>query len=99
VPFFFSGWGDWAPQNAGNWPFGFGGQNLRSYRWASPDDGGTKPFNEFTGEDDRSWALMRRVGTKAAGRELDGQICDEFPRGFQRYQHDGRQESADDRRA
>jgi protein gp37 len=81
VPFFFRQWGEWAPQNAATWPYGDGGRNPHRYCWVSPDGGEAKPFAEFTASDDQRWALMKRVGTKAAGRELDGQICDEFPRG------------------
>jgi protein gp37 len=80
VPFFFKQWGEWGPQNGAAWPFGDAWQNPHRHRWISPDDGRTKPFGEFTGTDDLAWAHMKRLGKKAAGRELDGQVCDEFPR-------------------
>lgn len=80
VPFFFKQWGEWAPQNGAAWPLGDACQNPHRHSWVSPDDGRAKPFGEFTGTDDLAWAHMKRVGKKAAGRELDGQIRDEFPR-------------------
>ena len=79
VPFFLKQWGEWGPKNAATWPLGDAWQNPQRHRWVSPDGRRTKPFGEFTGTDDMDWALMRRVGRKTAGRELDGQICDEFP--------------------
>ena len=80
VPFFFKQWGEWAPQNGVAWPLGDAGQNPHRHRWVSPADGRAKPFGELTGTGDLGWAHMKRVGKKAAGRELDGQIRDEFPR-------------------
>ena len=41
---------------------------------------GAKPFGELIGTGDLAWAHMKRVGKRAAGRELDGQIRDGFPR-------------------
>jgi protein gp37 len=80
VPFFFKQWGEWGLQNGVAWPFGDAWQNPHRHCRVSPDDGRAKPFGEFTGTDDLAWAHMKRVGKKAAGRELDGQVCDEFPR-------------------
>ena len=80
VPFFFKQWGEWGPKNAATWPLGDAWKNPQRHCWVSPDGRRTKPFGAFTGTDDMDWALMRRVGKKAVGRELDGQICDEFPR-------------------
>jgi protein gp37 len=80
VPFFFKQWGEWGPKNAATWPLGDAWRNPQRHQWISPDGTRAKPFGEFTGTDDMDWALMRRTGKKAAGRELDGQVCDEFPR-------------------
>ena len=80
VPFFFKQWGEWAPQNGAAWPLGDARQNPHRHSWVSPADGRAEPFGEFTGNGDLAWAHMKRVGKKAAGRELDGQIRDEFPR-------------------
>jgi len=80
VPFFFKQWGEWAPQNGAAGPLGDARQNPHRHRWVSPDDGRATPFGELTGTDDLAWAHMKRAGKKAAGRELDGQIRDEFPR-------------------
>jgi hypothetical protein len=72
-------WGKWAPQNGAAWPLGDAWQNPHRHRWVSPDDGRAKPFGELTGTGDLARAHMKRVGKKAAGRQLDGQIRDEFP--------------------
>jgi Protein of unknown function (DUF5131) len=80
VPFFFKQWGEWGPQNGAASPLGDAWQNPHRHRWVSPDDGRAKPFGELNGTGDLGWAHMKRVGKKAAGRELDGQIRDEFPR-------------------
>lgn len=48
-------------------------------RWVAPD-GATYPHGDFNGSDEhRRWAQVQRVGKKAAGRELDGRVWDEFP--------------------
>jgi len=72
-------WGEWAPQNSAAWPLNDAWQNPHRHRWVSPVDGRAKPFGELTGTDDLACAHMKRAGKKAAGRELDGQIRDEFP--------------------
>ena len=67
-------------QNGAAWSLGDAWQDPCRHRWVSPADGRAKPFGEFTGTDGLAWAYIRRVGKKAAGRKLDGQIRDEFPR-------------------
>jgi len=72
-------WGEWAPQNSAAWPLNDAWQDPHRHRWVSSVDGRAKPFGELTGTDDLACAHMKRAGKKAAGRELDGQIRDEFP--------------------
>ncbi|MCX5066604.1 phage Gp37/Gp68 family protein [Micromonospora lupini] len=62
---------DWSPADA--WT------NPQRHRWVDPVTGKTKPFAEFTGTDDRAWAHVARVGLKAAGRLLDGELHDARP--------------------
>lgn len=79
VPFLFEGWGEWVPIDGPNWP------SAASDRL--PNDCFIKPSGEVIRWDKRglmtSWTdyLMRRVGHKNAGRQLDGHIHDGFPRG------------------
>lgn len=76
VPFLFKQWGEWAPGNRGP------GDDLserdrtrcKSGFFTYNDDwieGGPNPFRQ----------TMDRIGKKAAGRQIDGQTHDEFPRG------------------
>lgn len=72
VPFFFKQWGAWNVADVV--PFGdLGGEFRRgSVRIV-------KPVGKNDGHFRRGDALMRRVGKKAAGRELDGREWNEYP--------------------
>jgi len=87
VPFTFKQWGEWAPEEAIS-------ENDRIVagahdRWGTVDLDGrlwelTTPWTSIdlqTGEmtKDPEEAVMWRVGKKAAGRELDGQVWDQWP--------------------
>jgi Protein of unknown function (DUF5131) len=70
VPFFFLGWGEWAPAEA---PAGHVSREateaflgLDGRHWLMQEGGPGR-------------AYMRRVGKQAAGRLLDGRTWDEFP--------------------
>lgn len=77
-------WGEWAPKPATN----MHSHESRAGWYHSPDrhvvvdaaTGATKLAREFTGTEPASSAFMFRVGKKAAGRELDGRVWDEYPR-------------------
>lgn len=79
VAYFFKQWGEWGPRYGETWTVGDAWRTPQRHRWINPADGHTKPFGEFTGTDDLDWARMFRVGKKAAGRELDGRVWDQFP--------------------
>jgi protein gp37 len=79
VPFLFKQWGEWSERGNPDWPLGDAWKNPQRHRWVSPDDGKVKPFGEFTGNGDMGWAHVKRVGKKAAGRDLDGREWSEFP--------------------
>jgi len=64
VPFFFKGWGEWAP--------GESISNLRPYPTKSYSDGGWPDCGDDWGEEADNGPLMYRVGKRAAGRLLDG---------------------------
>ena len=85
VPFLFKQHGEWSERGNPEWPLGDAWKNPQRHRLVSPVDGKVKPFGEFTGTDGAwGWAHVKRVGKKAAGRVLDGQTWDEFPRDEQR---------------
>ncbi|WP_395705181.1 DUF5131 family protein [Rhodococcus ruber] len=66
VPFLFKQWGEWAP-------------SARPSEFVDAD-GQRKTTNDLTALTiPTSWAPVRRVGKKAAGRELDGSTWDQYP--------------------
>lgn len=72
VPFFFKQWGSWAPHayvnaDTGNPLLRIGYSKTEERR------------ERIVGEPPRA-LNMRRVGKKAAGRELDGRTHEEYPR-------------------
>lgn len=68
VPFFFKQWGEYAPWSSV-------GADL-----VTPE-GELRTTNDISGMTaPEGWAWVRRVGKKAAGRELDGRTWDEFPK-------------------
>lgn len=69
VPFFFKQWGEWAPAG-----YGLGCIDPRERLVGPPIQG---PPAAPPGH--RGFEVIRRVGKKAAGRELDGEVHDEFP--------------------
>lgn len=73
VPFLFKQWGEWAPHEAK--PSGDEGGDLRRghVRYLQGDD--REPDGRFR----RGDAAVARVGKKAAGRMLDGQLHDGYP--------------------
>lgn len=74
VPFLFKQWGEWQQTDA--MPGGdLGGDMRRS------DVRIIKPAGENDGHFRRGDVLMRRVGKKISGRQLDGRTYDGFPRG------------------
>jgi protein gp37 len=75
IAFFFKQWGEW--QNGSAPPRDLGVIVLNDGRHA-------KNVEDFSSDDRYRWdtlhpAVMARVGKKAAGRELDGRIWNEFP--------------------
>ncbi len=81
VPFLFKQWGDWGYQERPDWPVGDVWSQPDRHCWVHRATGETKPFGEFAGADCRDYALMHRVGKKAAGRDLDRRTWDEYPIG------------------
>lgn len=77
VPYFFKQWGEWAPMDLGNVRV----DNPRHV--ALHGSGATAMTPENPHDPYRlghpGWIGMRRVGKRAAGRELDGRTWDEFP--------------------
>ncbi|MFG1872194.1 DUF5131 family protein [Micromonospora arborensis] len=71
--------GEWHHQIPVGWPLGDARAHPRRQCWVDPVTGRTKPFGEFTGTDDQAWAHVVRVGKRAAGRLLDGELHDAFP--------------------
>ncbi len=65
VPFMFKQWGAWSPEEVGGLQANL--EELKPNQCVAAGDGETN-FIRFT-----------RVGKKAAGRELDGRIWDEYP--------------------
>jgi protein gp37 len=79
VPFFFKQWGEWLGGDAfiNDGEIDFQGQNGPVYQ-ITPDN--TRTFFDW-GPDENESAAALRVGTKAAGRLLDGREWNEFPGG------------------
>lgn len=76
VSFLYKQWGDWVPvAGADDW------RNRLESDHDVRVDGYHWPISQPHGAEDGTEVLMRRVGKKAAGRELDGRTWDEFPRG------------------
>ncbi|KPD17224.1 phage Gp37Gp68 [Burkholderia sp. ST111] len=79
VPFLFKQWGEWAP--AGMHPsetpgrFAFGDYEHEPAHFIQTDHY-PRAFTRFGAR-----CVLKRVGKKAAGRQLDGHTHDEFPRG------------------
>ncbi|MFY1595431.1 DUF5131 family protein [Micromonospora sp. WMMD737] len=73
--------GEWHDQYPADWPIGDAWLNPQRHCWVDPVTGKTKPFGEFTGTEDEAWAHVARVGLKAAGRLLDGELHDGHPVG------------------
>ncbi|MGC4886749.1 DUF5131 family protein [Micromonospora sp. DT227] len=71
--------GEWHHKTPVGWPWGDAWTNPNRHRWVDPVTGSTRSFGEYTGTDDRAWAHVIRVGKKAAGRLLDGELHDAFP--------------------
>jgi protein gp37 len=76
VPFFFKGWGEWAPKE--DHPHLDEFELYRGKpRMIAVQANGKKEFAEL----DSDFRMMVRVGKKSAGRLLDGREWNEFPRG------------------
>lgn len=74
TPFLFKQWGEWSPvKGAGEW------QNRTDRDYEIRFDGYSWPMVQPHGAEDGTEQLIRRVGKKAAGRELDGRLWDEYP--------------------
>lgn len=78
VPFFFKQWGEWIPASQY-----FHTQLIKpesvgekQCKWMQPD-GSLRPIGE--GLMDSQSTLMVRIGKKAAGRVLDGELWDQYP--------------------
>jgi protein gp37 len=76
VPFHFKQRGDWTWNRPSNWPVQDWATNPDRNLYVLPD-GRRGPIAHTTFEE--IGTPMYRVGKKAAGRELDGQLWDEFP--------------------
>ncbi|MFZ2445718.1 MAG: phage Gp37/Gp68 family protein [Syntrophobacteraceae bacterium] len=69
VPFFFKGWGEWAPRDDGNC--------LHMGKWCRTSKGQKFYYNlHYPG---LRGTYMQRIGKKTAGRLLDGRTWEEFP--------------------
>jgi protein gp37 len=77
VPFLFKQHGEWVRRaDALDWVDPWTSPRVR---WVAPD-GSVHEHGEFDGTARcRGWAQMQRVGKKAAGRELDSRVWDQFP--------------------
>lgn len=71
--------GEWHHKIPPDWPLGDAWLNPGRHCFVDPVTGKTKPFGDFTGTDDTAWAHVARVGLKAAGRLLDGELHDDRP--------------------
>lgn len=86
IPFFFKQWGDWAPapwKGPGGATHAFtGGLYREDGEWAENFmELGHSPTSLERDENAPAGACgMRKVGKKAAGRELDGRTYNEYPR-------------------
>ena len=84
VPFLFKQWGDWEPVTPQYPPDDRDIEDAmagRSYRTICIERSGNIPVTEtrvFHQPDLSGW-IMERVGKKAAGRQLDGKVHDEYP--------------------
>lgn len=84
VPFHFKQWGEWAPAG-----YSDGTHLLQVTGQAVTRESGTvtNPYGHGSGVQDlvdrghAGWVRIRRVGKRAAGRELDGRTWDEYPGG------------------
>ncbi len=74
VPYFFKQWGEWVPVSSDAGVYFSGDIELRA-------DGYSWPIEQPHGADDGTAVTMRRLGKKAAGRQLDGRTWDEMPSG------------------
>ena len=85
VPFHFKQWGEWAPAG-----YSDGTHLLQVTGQAVTRESGTvtNPYGYGSGVQDlvdrghAGWVRIRRVGKRAAGRELDGRTWDEYPGGL-----------------
>lgn len=88
VPFLFKQWGEWSPM----WPLDRGRVNVRKTDRTMADDGTLYAPGDLrypdgprygealrAGHDRGHLTAMYRVGKRAAGRELDGRVWDEYP--------------------
>lgn len=74
VPFFLKQWGEWTPvTGADHW------RNRKGTDHEVRSDGYHWPLSEPHDAGDGTEVLMRRVGKKHAGRELDGRVWDDYP--------------------
>ncbi|QNJ56374.1 hypothetical protein KNV19_gp60 [Gordonia phage Portcullis] len=80
VPFLFKQWGEWAPQPPAEWRRGDMAVDIDGGAYALGDAG----LEELPVDLRRRSYLMRRVGKKTAGRELDGRTWDQYPDGDHR---------------
>ncbi|MBB3040177.1 DUF5131 family protein [Hoyosella altamirensis] len=75
VAFLFKQWGEWAPIPPVEWKPG----DSLVHTFGTTHKVGTAGLDAFNAELRRQSYLLRRVGKKTAGRELDGRTWDEFP--------------------
>jgi protein gp37 len=73
VPFYFKSWGDWVPEDQA--PAALSARTAGSALYIAPD-GSTSParWGARAGR-----VTVQRVGSKAAGRRLDGRTHDDLP--------------------
>lgn len=75
VAFHFKQWGEWAPFPPAEWRPGDVAIDVDGSAHTLTSDG----LECLSAEVRRRSYLMRRVGKKAAGRELDGRVWDQYP--------------------
>ena len=86
IPFFFKQRGEWTWDNF-NPHYGYGSDSGKwdSYICTNGETGQCKLYDDdgtwinWTGEPNDTAVLIRKVGVKRAGRELDGRTHDDFP--------------------